>query len=100
MIRNQKDIHVGGKSWYDSDEPIEIAWDKIVKSGKYVGRLAFCGAPDFCSRVEYCGLPYFLLGDNGDVFVPEIWLWNSKKEKILDVSQNEIDAIPDTRLKQ
>ena len=100
VIKNQKDIHVGGKSWYDSDEPIENAWNKIVKSGKYIGTLAFCEAPDFCSRVEYCGSPYFLLGDNGDVFVPEIWLWNSKKEKILDVSQNEIDAIPDTRLKQ
>lgn len=98
VIRNQKDIHVGGKSWYDSDEPIEIAWDKIVKSGKYVGTLSFCEAPDFCEVVESCGTPDFLLGDNGDVFFPE--KWNLKKEKILDVSQNEIDAIPDTRLKQ
>ena len=102
VIRNQKDIHVGGKFWYDSDEPIEIVWDKIVKSGKYVGRLAFCGAPDFCSRVEYCGSPYFLLGDNGDVFVPEIRisLWNSKKENILDVSWDEIGHFADARLKQ
>ena len=102
VIRNQKDIHVGGKFWYDSDEPIEIVWDKIVKSGKYVGELAFCGAPDFCSRVEYCGSPYFLLGDNGDVFVPEIRmsLWNSKKENILDVSWDEIGHFADARLKQ
>ena len=102
VIRNQKDIHVGGKFWYDSDEPIEIAWDKIVKSGKYVGTLAFCNAPDFCSRVEYCRSPYFLLGDNGDVFVPEIRmsLWNSKKENILDVSWNEIGRLADARLKQ
>ena len=41
VIKNQKDIHVGGKSWYDSDEPIENAWNKIVKSGKYIGTLAF-----------------------------------------------------------
>ena len=102
VIKNQKDIHVGGKSWYDSDEPIENAWNKIVKSGKYIGTLAFCEAPDFCSRVEYCGSPYFLLGDNGDVFVPEIRmsLWNSKKENILDVSWNEIGRLADDRLKQ
>ena len=102
MIKNQKDIHVEGKSWYDSDEPIENAWNKIVKSGKYIGTLVFCDAPDFCSRVEYCGSPYFLLGDNGDVFVPEIRmsLWNSKKENILDVSWNEIGRLADDRLKQ
>ena len=102
MIKNQKDIHVEGKSWYDSDEPIENAWNKIVKSGKYIGTLVFCDAPDFCSRVEYCGSPYFLLGDNGDVFVPEIRisLWNSKKENILDVSWDEIGHFADARLKQ
>ncbi|WP_141099251.1 hypothetical protein [Fibrobacter sp. UWB4] len=97
-IYNQKEIYVKGKSWWN--EPIENVWNKIGMSGKYVGTLSFCEAPDFCEVVESCGTPDFLLGDNGDVFVPEIWLWNSKKEKILDVSQNEIDAIPDTRLKQ
>ena len=97
-IYNQKEIYVKGKSWWN--EPIENVWNKIGMSGKYVGTLSFCEAPDFCEVVESCGAPDFLLGDNGDVFVPEIWLWNSKKEKILDVSQNEIDAIPDTRLKQ
>ena len=102
MIKNQKDIHVEGKSWYDSDEPIENAWNKIVKSGKYIGTLAFCKAPDPCSRVENCGSPEFLLGDNGDVFVPEIRmsLWNSKKENILDVSWDEIGHFADARLKQ
>ena len=102
VIKNQKDIHVGGKSWYDSDEPIENAWNKIVKSGKYIGTLAFCKAPDPCSRVENCGSPEFLLGDNGDVFVPEIRisLWNSKKENILDVSWDEIGHFADARLKQ
>ena len=98
VINNQKEIYVKGKSWWN--EPIENVWNKIGMSGKYVGTLSFCEAPDFCEVVESCGTPDFLLGDNGDVFVPEIWLWNSKKEKILDVSQNEIDAIPDTRLKQ
>ena len=97
-IYNQKEIYVKGKSWWN--EPIENVWNKIGMSGKYVGTLSFCEAPDFCEVVESCGTPDFLLGDNGDVFVPEIWLWNSKKENILDVSQNEIDAIPDTRLKQ
>ncbi len=97
-IYNQKEIYVKGKSWWN--EPIENVWNKIGMSGKYVGTLSFCEAPDFCEVVESCGTPDFLLGDNGDVFVPEIWLWNSKKEKILDVSQNEIDVIPDTRLKQ
>ena len=97
-IYNQKEIYVKGKSWWN--EPIENVWNKIGMSGKYVGTLSFCEAPDFCEVAESCGTPDFLLGDNGDVFVPEIWLWNSKKEKILDVSQNEIDAIPDTRLKQ
>ena len=97
-IYNQKEIYVKGKSWWN--ELIENVWNKIGMSGKYVGTLSFCEAPDFCEVVESCGTPDFLLGDNGDVFVPEIWLWNSKKEKILDVSQNEIDAIPDTRLKQ
>ena len=98
VINNQKEIYVKGKSWWN--EPIENVWNKIGMSGKYVGTLSFCEAPDFCEVVESCGTPDFLLGDNGDVFVPEIWLWNSKKEKILDVSQNEIDAIPDIRLKQ
>ena len=96
VIDNQKDMYVKDYGW----EPIENVWNKIGMSGKYVGTLSFCEAPDFCEVVESCGAPDFLLGDNGDVFVPEIWLWNSKKEKILDVSQNEIDAIPDTRLKQ
>lgn len=98
VINNQKEIYVKGKSWWN--EPIENVWNKIGMSGKYVGTLSFCETPDFCEVVESCGTPDFLLGDNGDVFVPEIWVWNSKKEKILDVSQNEIDAIPDARLKQ
>lgn len=96
VIDDQKDMYVKDYGW----EPIENVWNKIGMSSKYIGALAFCKTPNGCSRVVRCGFPKFLLGDNGDVFVPEIWLWNSKKEKILDVSQNEIDAIPDTRLKQ
>lgn len=92
-IYNQKEIYVKGKSWWN--EPIENVWNKIGMFGKYVGTLSFCEAPDFCEVVESCGTPDFLLGDNGDVFVPEIWLWNSKKEKILDVSSKEFDRFAD-----
>lgn len=102
VIDNQEGIYVKGYAW----EFIENIWNEIGMSGKYIGTLTFCKAPDLkcnvkrMSKVERCGSPEYLLGDNGDVFVPEIWNMNSKKEKILDVSQNEIDAIPDTRLKQ
>jgi len=94
VINNQKDIYVQDYGW----EPIENIWNKIGMSSKYIGALAFCKTPNGCSRVVRCGFPKFLLGDNGDVFFPK--KWNLKKENILDVSQNEIDAIPDTRLKQ
>ncbi|SIN84114.1 hypothetical protein [Fibrobacter sp. UWB11] len=84
VINNQKDIYVQDYGW----EPIENIWNKIGMSSKYIGALAFCKTPDFCSRVVRCGFPKFLLGDNGDVFFPK--KWNLKKENILDVSQNEI----------
>ena len=84
VIDNQKDMYVKDYGW----EPIENVWNKIGMSSKYIGALAFCKTPNGCSRVVRCGFPKFLLGDNGDVFFPE--KWNLKKEKILDVSQNEI----------
>lgn len=104
VIDNQEGIYVKGYAW----ETIENIWNEIGMSGKYVGTLTFCKAPDrWCNvkrpiKFERCGSPYFLLGDNGDVFVPEIRmsLWNSKKENILDVSWNEIGRLADDRLKQ
>ncbi|WP_290763244.1 hypothetical protein [Fibrobacter sp. UBA4297] len=97
VIDNQEGIYVKGYAW----EPIENIWNEIGMSGKYVGSLTFCKAPDcWCNvkrkiKVERCGSLEFLLGDNGDVFVPEIWNMNSKKENILDVSWKELDRFAD-----
>ena len=102
VIEKQEDVRIMGKSWH---EPIENIWNKVVMSSEYIGTLAFCKAPNrksnvgHRSKVEHCGSPEFLLGDNGDIFVPEISLWNSKKENILDVSWKELDRI-DAWLKQ
>ena len=84
VINNQKDIYVQDYGW----EPIENIWNKIGMSSKYIGALAFCTTPNFCSRVVRCEFPKFLLGNKGDVFFPK--KWNLKKENILEVSQNEI----------
>ncbi len=91
VIDNQKDMYVKDYGW----EPIENIWNKIGMFSKYIGALAFCKTPNGCSRVVRCGFPKFLLGDNGDVFFPE--KWNLKKEKILDVSQNEIASYASLR---
>ena len=97
VIDNQEGIYVKGYAW----GTIENIWNEIGMSGKYIGTLTFCKAPDLrcnvkrMSKVERCGSPEYLLGDNGDVFVPEIWNMNSKKENILDVSSKELDRFAD-----